>query len=278
MPAYSYEERLPSRTVTRNANGTEVKRVYQTDSDDPEAILLSSNLPVHMEVHPTLPNLYVDQVDIEPPILDGETCRVVVTYKEWPRGMTPDGETWTWDIGSEMQQITSVPNASYVWHYPAASDAGLAINTDGETTNGVSVYRPTLSLTVSKIWPYVTSSARLALEEMIATTNVAAWMDYGIGEVLFTGVQFRRQTDGTILATYKFEIARHLGTQTITLYDGSTVVIDPYPHDYVWFRFLDTKEDTGAEKIVKRGIQSVHVNQVYGESDFSLFGLTGPLF
>ncbi len=276
MPSLIYEERIQSRAVTRTSNGSKVKRVYHVNNDDPEWVLYSGLLPAHLEPHPSLPNLFVDEVTVEPPVQDGVTCRVIVIYKEWPLGLTPASENWSWDIGAESQLITSVPNSSYAAHYPAASDVGLAIGSDGEQTAGVSVYRPTLTITVSKIWGYLIPEVRLLVELMTSTTNVGPWMDYDPGEVLFNGVKFRRQTDGTILATYGFRVSRWVGPQTIELFDTSTVVINPWPHDYVWYRFLDQKQDTGVEKIVQRGIQSVHVNQVYNESDFHLLGLVGP--
>lgn len=277
MPFYLYEELLDSREITRDATGTTEVRVYKVYSDNPTSILTSNAIPYHGEPHPTLPLMYVSRVDITPPTDDGSTCRMRVTYKEWPLSMTIYAENWEWDISSQQVNIRSVRDPSYALHLPATHDVGVVIGYNGDTVEGVDVYRPSVSLKVTKIWQGISQYDRELLEVMTNTVNGSYWFGYNAGEVLFLGANIQRTTEGMIQVTYNFLISRYVGPQSVLLADGSYVVLDQVkPFDYVWYRYTETAGSAGTETVMQKGIESVHVAQVYDWTDFHLLNLTGP--
>jgi len=275
------DEVIDSPRVQRTAEGTEITHSFHVGTSSPEWII-SFLIPydglywVHNAPHPTLPFLYVDRLSIEPDKRGIGKCKVHVTYKEWPLGVTPNDETWEWDIAARQETIGSVRDSSYQVHWPAAADTGTVIGANGEKTEGASVYRPATSMIVTKTWPYIDPNGRLLLESMRGTVNTGYWVDYAPGEVLFTGAKIRRRSDGRIVVEYNFLISRWQGTQTVQLYDDSTVEMTPAPWDYVWFKYINQPNTSDGVTRVKRDIESIHIAQVYEYANFNLFGLVGP--
>lgn len=277
----SVEEMVESPQITRTSEGTQIIHTFTVASISPEWILryfIPYGAPwfAHNAPHPDLPFLFVDEVSIDPDKKGIGKCRMHVRYKEWPLGLTPYAETWEWDTVARQEKIGSVKNASYQVHWPPTKDVGTVIGSNGERTEGVQVFRPSLSMRATKTWPYINPYGRLLLESMVGTVNHSYWVDYYPGEVLFTGAKIRKRSDGFIVIDYNFLISRWQGVQTISLFDGSTVDAQPAPWDYMWFKYIDQPVTTEGQTIIKRGIESAHIAQVYDYADFTIFGLVGP--
>ena len=277
------KERIASRRVSRTATGTEAYREYDVLHRDPEIMLASGMLPAHADPHPYLGNVYVDRIEVDPPVADNKYCRVKVYYKEWTLGLTPYAENWLWDIGSQQINITSVANGSYYLDIPATADSGGAIRVDASGTQGCDVYRPNNTLRVSKLYASMGMWDREFLERMTTMVNADYWHGYYPGEVLFLGAGISRTEEGKVQVEFNFVVSRWQSEGvTITLVDPATggeqdVVVYPSPFDYVWYQYEDTATDVDAtSKTVTRKIKSVHIAQVYDRANFSEFNLVGP--
>ena len=215
----------------------------------------------------------VAQIDtkLEP---GSQNAVLTVTYHNY---QSPEYEHWSFDIASEQRHITSVLDESYVEHFPPGP-YGTAINATWERVEGVDVFRPRMSIKVSKLYaslPYVPYGH---IMNATSTVNSAAWVYWGVGQVLFLGAQITPTGVGSRQnVDYNFLVGPYQ-SPTVLLYDGSSVsphspglpVIAPW--DYVWFNH-GRGVDTG---VPKAGPTDVHVGQVYDLYDFSTFGLAGP--
>lgn len=276
-PVIARELVLKSRVVTRTAEGTQIVRVYEFPSNDPEAVY--PLIPPHGAYHPDTPySNFIKLVDSRLEYRDGYTL-VTLTYKEPSLETTIGGEVWEWDIAGQQQHITSVPSASYQIHYPDTSDeAGTVIGFNGENVEGTDVFRTSTSLRVVKTWPVIDMYDRNLLTAISCTVNQYDWFDYEAGEVLFLGSKIRQQTDDTIKIEYNFLVNKIKAPVEVELLNGDSIPVAPLPWDYVWYRSTEkivTDGVTGKKK-KKRGIKSIHISRVYEFQDFSVFGFSGP--
>jgi len=265
-----------NRRVRVTENGAECIRTYRINNTDPEAIYGLGVLPAYNTAHPTLPGLYVSDVEVKVPRKNARFALIQIKYTTPSWALTPNLEDWNWDLVSRTEHITAVENSSYCTHFPSGADVGTAIGWNGEEAEGVDVYRPYGVLTVTKVWTSISEDGRNVLEAMAAHMNLYAWHGYGVGELLFLGPVIDRMPDGRILVTYKFLTARRRAPFYVTLLDGSTTLVDLVPWNYLWFEHGEEVIDNGDEKVRQRGIKSAHIAQVYDYADFSVFGLVGP--
>jgi len=279
MPLIEVTEMISSRRVNRTAEGTTITRIFRVATTDPEWLIANGwvvDLPAHNEQHPWIPFLFVDRLEILPDTKGIGKVDVEVTYREFPLGFTPYSEQWSWDIVGSQQKIYSVWDPSYVIHYPATSDSGMAIGFDGERANGVSVFRPETAVNVTKVMAAITISDRYILESMVNTVNDSSWFDYAAGEVLYTGARVRRRSDGLIQVDFSFLVTRTRVPTYVTMYDGSTILVAPRPWDYLWFQYLDSAQLLGDDTVIAKRIKSIHIAQVYEYANFGVFNLGGP--
>lgn len=273
-PIVAKELALKSRILSRTAEGTQETMIYELNTDDPEIAFLMA--PPHNYPRAGASNLRVSEVRTEP--RDGMS-EVTVVYKELPLELTVGGELWEWDIAGQQQHITSVINSNYQIHYPeTASEVGVAIGYNGESVEGVDVYRTTTSLRIVKTWPSIDIYDRNLLQAINCTVNQYPWFDYDAGEVLFLGSKIRQVATGEVQIEYNFLISKFQPPKEVEIIDGTTVIVEPWPWDHIWFRSTEkivTDEETGKKK-KKRGIRSIHIARVYEFQDFSVFGFTGP--
>lgn len=281
--SYEKTERRITQILTRDSEGLSLERNFIVHHPFAEDILLSNTLPAHGEQHPTISYLRVSKVEVRP-MSEANECEARVTYTEDPLDVTPNGETWEWDIATSSQKITSVKNETLQSHYPDYENTGTAIGHDGEKAEGVSVLRPSMSLKVTKKWDTFTRQHQRFLETTVACVNNAEWYGYTTGEVLYLGSNVAMQTTGVWLITYNFKIERYVSEpQEIELYNGEFVQIYPEPHDYVWFTHTKTRK-SGGESIgdttstMKNGTRGIHIAKVYDYADFGGFGLLGPYY
>ena len=113
------------------------------------------------------------------------------------------GEEWVWNLGAQMTRITAVTEPSKQTHYPPSADVGTVIGWDGERVEGVSVYRPTQTLKVTKHFEEKDLDNELKTAHSIQNkTNNGGWKFYQKGEVLFAGASIRKNApDDWVTAT-----------------------------------------------------------------------------
>jgi hypothetical protein len=277
-----------SRDIKRLGHLYEETIVFRVDGTfDTEAAILAC--PENNSVHPRHPELFVTNVRVQPnPEIDPNNnpfVKAFVTYAPKRTGLVrirfSDGssveEKWVWDITSQQEHIDTVQSTDLAIHYPADSDAGLAIGFDGETVEGVDVYRPSISLRVSRMWHSVSIDDLAFLHAATNTINEFEWYGYLTGEVLYIGATVAEQPDHRVQVDYQFLISQQQPAFTVDIYNGTSEVIDLLPWDYLWYRWVDdqaTKLD--GNQVPRRQIESAHVNLVYDFLDFDLFGLIGP--
>jgi hypothetical protein len=190
----------------------------------------------------------------------------------YPSEFNNNGERWRYNFKTELSKITAVKTSDDVQHIgPDDPDTGLAIGIDGDTVNGVSVYRPASSLTVEKIFTARPSNDYLeTIRDIQGTTNNGQWDAFRLGEALFLGASFERQNDGKWVGTYNFNIQPDKPAESLEFSDGVLRSIPAAPHDYVAVRFA--KGNTG---VPSRNIKDAHVYTVYNSSNFDQLGLIG---
>lgn len=194
------------------------------------------------------------------------------------------GEEWVWDLTAQMTRITAVTDPALQVHYPfeepatpqqiADADIGTAIGWDGERVEGVSVYRPTLSLKVTKHFEKEDLDSVIKTSHSIHnSTNIGVWKFYQEGEVLFSGASIRQKSPDDWVVDYRFLISKQQGAFDLTLINESIVedvIVGPW--QYGWG--LNTQKTVSGK--TKNGIESFHVATVYGKANLSNLGLLGP--
>lgn len=212
------------------------------------------------------PALYINKIDIKP--VDDRRCLADVHF------ITRPEEKWEFDLTSAEQNITHVTRLGAQGSWPAEA-ATTAIGIDGETVEGVDVFRPTLSLKVTKSISAGNLDAAInTLVPLIASTNRGDWAIFEQGQALFTGAIIREGQAADYLVEYNFQIAATRTLDPVTLSNGDIVAPNCEPWDYVWFQH-DITTDSGGT-VAEYTIKSLHIARVYDLAYFSALNLTWP--
>lgn len=216
-------------TITTRANGrswqSEATKVYDVISETPPTAsnidAVMANWPRAIGVaHPVFSSLFLIEIAAR---MNDHRVRVVETYGVSDQTATENqyGEIWEWDLAAQTTHIAAVTDPAKQVHYPTAYNTGAAIGVDGDSVNGVDVYRPGMSLKVSKHFTGGNLYAELqTIQALLNKTNSGAWKYYKAGEVLFIGAPVRKIKSEDWLVEYNFLIARQSEPETITLATG----------------------------------------------------------
>lgn len=241
----------------------------------------SSPIPAFMAVHPLYASLRCVDVDVAPLGVKSK-CRMQISYRQFLE-MNSKLETWRWSNGTQSQRVTSVVNGSYCAHFPPQEDKGLAINMkeDGKA-EGTDVLQPRATMTVTKLWAAATWRSisgwyQRVIQSMVATTNAHGWQGYYPGELLFAGFEIEPHPYGRRIE-YNFMVAPYFMDSMSRTYllESGYWSVGSYPWDYIWMEpaySLNTGYD--GRPVVSSVPRSLHIAQVYEESDFSQLGLAG---
>jgi hypothetical protein len=171
--------------------------------------------------------------------------------------------------GGTVRARTSRATTAYPVAGRTAPDFRGAIEVSGGEPQGVEVSIPALKLVFSYRWaPNVVNLAAVrAIAQLTGTTNNNTWYGFERGELLFLGAS------GVIDLTLPTEVQyTFAASANATLSIGSQITgIVKRGHEHLWVAFEDT-EDSSAQKLVQRPL-AAYVERVYGESDFTLFGI-----
>lgn len=275
-------------TFTTRMNGrtwqSEATKTYDVISETPPTAsdidVVMGQWPRQIGVaHPVFSSLFLIEISAR---MNDHRVRVTETYGVSDQTATENqyGEIWEWDLAAQTTHIAAVTDPAKQVHYPTAYNTGAAIGVDGDSVNGVDVYRPSMSLKVSKHFTEGNLYAELqVIQNLLNKVNSGGWKYYAAGEVLFIGAPARKIKADDWLVEYNFLIARQAAAEVVTLADGvTTVTITRRPWDYVWYRYLSNTVDSGGGNLIlSRGIESVHIAQVYEEGEFGNLNLMGPV-
>ncbi len=307
-------ELVESRKTSRDEKGMQTTRYFEAYNDNPEFVLQNLKEPMNDDEReglydptgnkieflsplPDIAGLYCKSVSVEP--LDNVGCRVTVVYgpQDFDQRADLDGTIWDYDFSSQNTHITSTTYGQT--HAPAWADCGPVIGADGEDVNGIDVYRPAASLKIIKKYnTYPSQSERQQWTRIVASVNDNSFAGYSAREVLFLGFKIDTQQVyrdfvgrptglGVWFVEFNFLIAKTQPVQAVQLLDGSTVYVQPYPFDYIWFTHAgkikdsDSGDGSGSTKKVRQnGIVSIHIAKVYPTGSFSLLPInpSGPRY
>lgn len=311
MPATLGKERYISGEGSLTRDGATVTRTFEVDGEtDPRQALadLAGNL---FSIDGIL-GVWAQEIEIEieEDGKGGTQLLASITYAPNQGEGNQDeatGENWEWDMVAQTRHINAVKEAAdqLTWRSDIGG-AGLttgenyttAIGVNGDTVEGVDVYRPRGALRVTKWYDdtVVDATFRQNLYDLQNTVNNAAWFDWGPREVLFLGSRivnnyntertqvtlnflFGRTVDGQVFDV--FDTDPTIGFEFTTVTVGEGVPKKIYPWQYLWFQFerLLVPDSLGAPTEWKEveGIRSVNLATVYEQSNFTTgFGLSGP--
>lgn len=199
---------------------------------------------------------------------DGE-----VSYQRMSNAAFEVGESaYAFDIGPGTQRITQALEHIADYAHPgktAPSFYGTIGVTDDEV-EGCEIDRPvyTFSETHYKAAEFVDDDYKAALFAVACKpVNDAGFRGFAAGEVRFLGASGSQRGDDTWEITYRFAASPNVEDLNI----GGITGVAKKGWEYLWVRFAP-KVDVGAKVLIKWPV-SVHVERVYGESDFSTLGI-----
>jgi hypothetical protein len=318
-----YEEVIDSREVVRDKDGLIATRIFKAYSDgeapgdpddfhkmlDPEEVAVDSGIIPIGTPHPVFTDLLLKEVLTEQNTETTNRCFVTYTYAEGERGnpsagrSTPDAnnEIWTFNMISQTKTITAVLNdgkgkpkqMTYDGETPGGAQKYNAINFGDQSDGvaGVSVYRPTETVSVTKFYPDLTDvnqSYRETLRSLQNTVNDSTWpsgSEYKAGELLFIGSDISYNIEeGSATVNYTFQAGNTQKIQKLTVWkDGAqnstdteeVILHNVKPFQQVWAPVMRklVKKD-GVQKPVFN-LKSVNVADVYEYADFSRFKIVG---
>lgn len=191
---------------------------------------------------------------------------VVFSYES--RGNDGDDPlTWTFSgttLGKTQQVTQSFATTRYGGSAP---DYGSAINVDKDGVKGVEIGIPGLEFQIEKTLAkgVLRLSYVMTLVTMTYKTNVAAFMNFAAGELLFLGAEFRQSSNAEVTVVFKFSASPN----RTGLSFGTITGVAKKGHEYLWIDY--EAWETGG--YVVRRPRGVYVERVYEEGDFSLLGI-----
>lgn len=281
--SFTYTEQQESRTASKTEDGIFTTRRYVVTgagANDIDAVLADlATLGIDIgDAHPTITTpvpIYVVAIDPTPAPSDNVSF-LDIKYEPYRRPAAENGygETYEWDLVSQVTHITNVDEESDQVHYPI--DHGTAIGVDGENVNGADVYRPAMSLRISK---HITDAEHAGemtrIQNQLNTLNNASFppdVDYAAGEVIFIGTGVKKLRADDWLFSFNFLIGRKRTSFAVDLLPSGQASVTAGPWDVV--SMTPTTKLVGG--VMKRGPESVHVAVVYEASNFANFGFHGP--
>lgn len=200
----------------------------------------------------------------------GGVWEATATYGKREPKDTGDS-SYSFETGGGERQITQsiTTIARYAPAGQTAPNFYGAIGVTNDRVEGCSIHQPTFSFAETHFLPVavVTPSYKAILFQLTGRTNNAPFKGFAAGEVLFLGAS------GTLRSKDDWEIAyKFVASQNATgLSVGNITGIAKRGHEYLWVRYTEEKDATA--RVLVQKPQSVHIEQVYEEGDFSLLGI-----
>jgi len=317
--AYQYEEIPSSRSTSKARGGYTNTRIFKVWSDlpadenvllDPEAVALDAGIIALGTAHPTVPAITLKNWKID---ANAEaTNRGTVTYEYFrsDRGgnqgggiSTPDadGEIWTFNLVSQSTSINAVKNdengypqqITYDGAHKTGAQLHSAINFDDNGAQGVDVYRPAETVSVTKVYDSVAEvnqSYRETLRSLQNTVNDSTWpnrSEFKAGELLFLGADISYNlAEDTATVNYSFQAGNPQPEQKyevwadpnsdtdLTVTEAKVKKVNPFQ---IQWAALDRRlvEVAGDPTASKTKVKSINVADVYEYGDFTQLKIEG---
>jgi hypothetical protein len=229
----------------------------------------------------------VDSLELESigPELWQATFEYVSPEFSYPSG-TPKtiGEsTFDFDTTGGSARILAAYNQTN--YGPSATKFANAINVRGGAVDGVDIVTPKLAFTVHQRFAgdSITLQWLRAVVNLTGTTNLAPFLGFAAGEVLFLGASGQQPTqfydNGQVVkgerdVSFSFVVSPNLSG----LQFGTINQVSKKGHQYIWWEYRDRKVAAQGETPAKilTDLVGVHVATVYRETDFGLLSIVNP--
>jgi hypothetical protein len=180
--------------------------------------------------------------------------------------------TYNFDIGGGTQHITQAKAhvASYALPGKTPPDFGGAIGVTHDCVEGCDIDIPVynFSETHYKAKEFVTGTYKATLFAIACNpVNNASFRGFAAGEVRFLGASGSQRGDESWEITYRFAALPNVTGLVV----GGISGISKKGWEYMWVRYEDA-EDSGSKTLIKKPT-SVHIEKVYGDSDFAGLGI-----
>ena len=175
--------------------------------------------------------------------------------------------------GGTVRRTVSLATTKYAKTGETAPDFKGLIGVSKEggefKVEGVEIGVQALKFSIHKRVPRtsLTTAYVKLLSDMTYTWNVAAYMGFEAGELLFVGASGSQGTNSDPEVTYNMIASPNVENLTI----GDITVTSKRGHDYLWC-YCEQIEDTSAKATVPQP-KAAYVEQVYYSSAFALLGI-----
>jgi hypothetical protein len=191
------------------------------------------------------------------------TWKVVASYEQPDASGGSDiatlENTYTFEIGGGTQNVKQGRLATV--KYPTDAPFIDGINFDGENINGVDIITTQFQWSET-FWfspAFVTTTYKNTISAIVGTVNDASFRGYPAGELLFLGATGTKQGNGWWQITFKF--ARERNQTSISVGDIHNIAKTGW--QYMWVRYEDAVDGTGANKMLVKKAKAVYVETVY---------------
>jgi hypothetical protein len=312
--ALVFVEIVDTRGIDISKDGINTNRQYKVFSDveadeslmlDPELVIPEVD-PIGT-AHPTIAGIILKDIKISSNTQTTNRCFVNYIYARPDRGSgggrgqsTPDAnaEQWTFSMVSQSVTINMAKSdangnpqqVTYDKDNIRGKQLYAAINFDDDTVNGVEVYRPTETVSVTKVYEDYTDvnqSYRNTIRELLNTVNDSTWpsgSEFAAGELLFLGADISYNlVEGSATVNYTFQAGAIRKKERFEVWkrgatvgdETETITIEKlYPFQKVWAP-LERKKSRGTSGTWNTHLKSVNVADVYEYGDFTGLKITG---
>jgi hypothetical protein len=265
-------------STSRKVTGTTEERLYiLMGSDDREDILeyMIANSP-STGIY-SIPRIYL-RCFVEPIFTDSAGATGVWQGTVWyeapessPLGEgTGDDARATFEISGGSQHITQslATLAGYGPDGETIPDLDGAINVQDGNVLGCDILAPEFNFTLSKVYANgdITNTFIATIAGLVATTNDATFLGFAAGEVLLTGAQGERRSDGSWRITYTFAVSYN----TVDIPIGAFINVDEKGGwEFLHVLYSEKLPDPAATQYVEiRWPVAAYVERVYYSGDF----------
>lgn len=263
---YIIDEKLKSRAGQLGESGSKTLEyfiLWQGEGDP------GTDAEVHALLNATAPplwgNMPLKNTAIEPVsdiLWDGRA--------EYGQRDTSFDSTLAFDTTGGSSHITQSIN-TIGRHGPGAADLRGAIGVTQDSVDGIDITIPAFAWSEGRNFPIAQVSDTYIRNLCLGTgsTNNATFKQFQRGEVLFLGASGRRENS---IWNIEFRFSSSPNRENFQV--GGINIAKKHGHDYLWCQHLPVKlPGTDGKLRMWQKIHAVYVEQVYPETDFSLFGL-----
>lgn len=208
--------------------------------------------------------------------INATTWRAIATYQQ------PDGSggsdtatlenTYTFETGGGQQNVKQ-SNTGYSKRYTVAEPSGAttesAINFDKENVNGVDIVVPVFQWSETYWFSPTTVDEDYKAVVALCTgqINDRTFRGYPAGEVLFLGASGTKHGNSWWQITFKF--ARERNRTSLPIGNSGITVASKLGWQYLWIRYEDALEGSGAAKHLIKKAAAAYVEDVYTATDLA---------